>query len=427
MSIDFAQLLSGFIVLLISLTVHEASHAWTADYFGDYTARYLGRVTLNPIAHMDVVGTVVFPILNFVTGLPLIGWAKPVPVNPGHLRKPSRDHVLVSLAGPASNLVAAIAAFAVLGLFKLTSLHLGSVVDLEAVARAKIRIGVDPLGGANVAFWDPIAARYGLDVTVVNRTVDPTFGFMTVDKDGKIRMDCSSPYAMTGLIAMKDRFDVAFANDTDADRHGIVSRSGGLMNPNHYLAVAIDYLFRNRAGWRADAAIGKTIVSSAVIDRVAARLGRRLVEVPVFTPDIHYGSVYLYYEQQVLRERPLGYSTTAPREADIVARHLQPLNCGDWTTGVADRLRILKVSSITLHRGLFIENPLVPDTASIAWEGLVANGWRPVRTDGAVTTFVRGRSTASPPFPDTERGDAIFCGGWFPQDQLGHLVGHRRE
>jgi hypothetical protein len=148
----------------------------------------------------------------------------------------------------------------------------------------------------------------------------------------------------------------------------------------------------------------------------------RLVEVPIFTPDIHYGSVYLHYEQQVLRERPLGYSTTAPREADIVARHLQPLNCGDWTTGVADRLRILKVSAITLHRGLFTENPVVPDTASIAWEGLVSHGWRPVRTDGAVTTFVRGRSTAPPPFSGPSRGDAIFCGGWFPQDQLGHQM-----
>jgi hypothetical protein len=152
-----------------------------------------------------------------------------------------------------------------------------------------------------------------------------------------------------------------------------------------------------------------------------APLGR-LVEVPVFTPDIHHGSVYLYYEQRVLRERPLGYSTTAPREADIVARHLQPLNCGDWTTGVADRLRILKVSAITLHRGLFTENPLLPDTATIAWEGLVAHGWRPVRTDGAVTTFVRGSSSAPPPFPDPSRSDAIFCGGWFPPDQLGHQM-----
>jgi hypothetical protein len=148
----------------------------------------------------------------------------------------------------------------------------------------------------------------------------------------------------------------------------------------------------------------------------------RLVELPVFTPDIHYGSVYLHYEQRVLRERPLGYSTTAPRRADVVARHLEPINCGDWTTGVADRLRILKVSAITLHRGLFTDNPVAANTAAMAWQGLVANGWRPVATDGAVTTFVRGRSDAPPPFPGPSRGDAIFCGGWFPQDELGRQM-----
>jgi phosphoglucomutase len=159
--------------------------------------------------------------------------------------------------------------------------ELGSVVDMAAISAAGVAIGIDPLGGAGLDYYAPIIERYGLNATIVDQTLDPTFAFMPADWDGKIRMDCSSPYAMTGLIAMKDRFDVAFANDTDADRHGIVSRSGGLMNPNHYLAVAIDYLFRNRSGWRADAAIGKTIVSSAIIDRVAARLGRRLVEVPV--------------------------------------------------------------------------------------------------------------------------------------------------
>jgi hypothetical protein len=151
----------------------------------------------------------------------------------------------------------------------------------------------------------------------------------------------------------------------------------------------------------------------------------RLVEVPVFTPDVHYGSVYLYYEQRVLRERPLGYSTTAPEKADVVARHLQPLNCGDWTTGVGDRLRILRVSSITLHRGIFTENPVVPDTAALAWQGLAAHGWRPVATDGPVTTFVRGPSIAPPPFPGPPHGDAIFCGGWFPADQVGHQMSSR--
>jgi phosphoglucomutase len=156
-----------------------------------------------------------------------------------------------------------------------------NVIDMDAIAGAKIRIGVDPLGGASVDYWVPIAERYRLSIEVVNPVVDPTFAFMTLDRDGKIRMDCSSPYAMAGLIALKDRFDVAFGNDVDTDRHGIVTPAGGLLNPNHYLAVAIFYLFQSRPGWRADAAVGKTLVSSSMIDRVAGSLGRRLAEVPV--------------------------------------------------------------------------------------------------------------------------------------------------
>jgi len=158
---------------------------------------------------------------------------------------------------------------------------LGTVIDMEAIANAGLKIGADPMGGAGVAYWAPIAERYRLDIDVVNPSVDPTFAFMTVDKDGKIRMDCSSPYAMASLIGLKDRYDVAFGNDPDTDRHGIVTPSAGLLNPNHYLAVAISYLFQNRPGWRADAAVGKTLVSSAMIDRVAADLNRPLAEVPV--------------------------------------------------------------------------------------------------------------------------------------------------
>ncbi len=158
---------------------------------------------------------------------------------------------------------------------------LKNVIDMEAIAKSGLKIGVDPMGGSGLAFWKPMAQMYGLNIEVVNPYPDPTFSFMPVDKDGKIRMDCSSPYAMAGLIGLKDRFDIAFGNDPDYDRHGIVTKSAGLMNPNHYLAVAIDYLFRNRPGWRSDAAVGKTLVSSSMIDRVAAKLGRRLSEVPV--------------------------------------------------------------------------------------------------------------------------------------------------
>jgi phosphoglucomutase len=158
---------------------------------------------------------------------------------------------------------------------------LRNVIDMGAIAAAGLKIGVDPMGGASLPFWGPIAETYRLDLEVVNPNIDPTFAFMTVDKDGKIRMDCSSPYAMASLIGLKDRFDIAFGNDPDSDRHGIVTRSSGLMNPNHYLAVAVSYLFQHRPGWRPDAAVGKTLVSSALIDRVAASIGRRLAEVPV--------------------------------------------------------------------------------------------------------------------------------------------------
>jgi phosphoglucomutase len=158
---------------------------------------------------------------------------------------------------------------------------LGAVLDMDAIAHAGIRIGIDPLGGSSIDYWDRIAERFGVDIEVVNRTVDPTFGFMPLDWDGKVRMDCSSPHAMAGLIALKDRFDVAAGSDPDADRHGIVTPSVGLLNPNHFLAVAVWYLFRHRPQWGAGAGVGKTLVSSSMIDRVAGDLGRRLVEVPV--------------------------------------------------------------------------------------------------------------------------------------------------
>lgn len=173
--------------------------------------------------------------------------------------------------------------------------ELGHVIDMEAIAAQRIKIGVDPLGGAALGYWAKIAERYRLDLTIVNRQIDPTFRFMTLDHDGKIRMDCSSPYAMAGLVKMKDNFQVAFGNDADSDRHGIVTPSMGLMNPNHYLAVAIDYLLTHRPQWSAAAAIGKTLVSSSLIDRVVERRQRKLYEVPVgfkwFSPWLYDGSV----------------------------------------------------------------------------------------------------------------------------------------
>ena len=172
---------------------------------------------------------------------------------------------------------------------------LDSVVNMKALAASGVHIGVDPLGGSGIAYWEPIAERYHLNIEVVNKRVDPTFSFMTLDRDGKIRMDCSSPYAMANLVNMKDKFDIAFGNDVDFDRHGIVTPSVGLMNPNHYLAVAIWYIFQHRPDWSRDAAIGKTLVSSSIIDKVAFKIGRRLCEVPVgfkwFVPGLLDGSV----------------------------------------------------------------------------------------------------------------------------------------
>jgi phosphoglucomutase len=171
---------------------------------------------------------------------------------------------------------------------------LANVIDLEAIRSANVKIGVDPLGGAAVAYWQPLAERYGLDMTIVNPKIDPTFAFMTVDHDGNIRMDCSSPFAMAGLVELKDRFEIAFGNDPDADRHGIVTPSAGLLNPNHYLAVAIRYLLTSRLQWSPNAVVGKTLVSSSLIDRVVASLDRKLWEVPVgfkwFTPRLFDGS-----------------------------------------------------------------------------------------------------------------------------------------
>jgi len=213
---------------------------------------------------------------------------------------------------------------------------LPSVVNLAAVREAGVKIGADPLGGASVDYWSAIAERHGLDLTVVNPRIDPAWSFMTLDHDGKIRMDCSSPYAMASLIAGKNAFQVSTGNDADADRHGIVTPDGGLMNPNHYLSVAIGYLFRNRDGWLADTAIGKTLVSSSMIDRVAADLGRTLIEVPVgfkwFVPGLLDGSV--------------GFGGEESAGASFLRR-----DGGTWTTDKDGILLCLLASEIIARTG----------------------------------------------------------------------------
>jgi phosphoglucomutase len=213
---------------------------------------------------------------------------------------------------------------------------LDQVVDMEAIRAASLKMGVDPLGGAGVAYWGRIAERYGFALSVLNTSVDPTFRFMPLDWDGKIRMDCSSPDAMAGLIALKDRFDVAFACDTDHDRHGIVTRSAGLLNPNHYLAVAISYLFRHRDGWRSDAGVGKTLVSSSLIDRVAASLGRRLIEVPVG---------FKWFVEGLL-EGSLGFGGEESAGASFLRRH-----GAVWTTDKDGLILGLLAAEMTARSG----------------------------------------------------------------------------
>ncbi len=213
---------------------------------------------------------------------------------------------------------------------------LGAVVDFEAISASSLRLGVDPLGGAGVGYWPRIAEKYGFPLEVLNKTVDPTFRFMPRDWDGKIRMDCSSRYAMSGLIALKDRFDVAFACDTDHDRHGIVARSAGLLNPNHYLAVAVDYLFAERPDWGPNTGVGKTMVSSSMIDRVTAALGRRLYEVPVG---------FKWFVDGLL-DRSLGFGGEESAGASLLRR-----DGSVWTTDKDGLALALLSAEMTARRG----------------------------------------------------------------------------
>ena len=213
---------------------------------------------------------------------------------------------------------------------------LGTVIDMEAIHGGRLHLGVDPLGGAGVHYWEPIAERYELDLTVVNTDIDPTFRFMSVDWDGRIRMDPSSPYAMQRLIGLKDRFDIAFAADTDHDRHGIVTKSSGLLPPNHYLAVMIAHLYRRRPQWPGDAAVGKTVVSSSMIDRVTAKLGRRLLEVPVG---------FKYFVAGLL-DGSLGFGGEESAGAAFLRR-----NGGVWTTDKDGIIPCLLAAEITATSG----------------------------------------------------------------------------
>ena len=213
---------------------------------------------------------------------------------------------------------------------------LGAVIDFKSIASAGLNLAVDPLGGAGVAYWPRIAERYKLKLTVVNKLVDPTFRFMSLDWDGKIRMDCSSPFAMASLIALKDRYDVAFACDTDHDRHGVVTRSAGLLNPNHYLAVAVDYLFKHRPEWQPHAGVGKTLVSSTIIDRIAADLGRRLDEVPVG---------FKWFVDGLL-DGSLGFGGEESAGASFLRR-----NSGPWSTDKDGLIMGLLAAEITAKLG----------------------------------------------------------------------------
>ena len=271
---------------------------------------------------------------------------------------------------------------------------LGNVIDMEVIRGAKISLGVDPLGGAGVHYWGPIAERYGLNLTVVNEAVDPTFRFMTVDWDGQIRMDPSSPYAMERLIGLKDQFDVAFACDTDHDRHGIVTKSAGLLPPNHYLSVAIFYLFQHRPKWRKEAAVGKTLVSTQMIDRVAAKLGRKLYEVPVG---------FKWFVDGLL-DGSLGFGGEESAGASFVR-----LDGSVWTTDKDGIIPALLAAEITarmgrdpgeIYRDLTrefgepvydrVEAPATPEQKEAAGEALAAAGpsppsWRAKRSRRILT------------------------------------------
>ena len=302
---------------------------------------------------------------------------------------------------------------------------LANVVDMEAIRGAGLRVGVDPLGGAAVHYWEPINRKYGLQLDIVNPKVDPTFAFMTVDHDGKIRMDCSSPYAMASLLQLKDRYRVAFANDTDADRHGIVTPSAGLLNPNHYLAVAIRYLLGNRPDWGRAAAVGKTLVSSGLIDRVVARLGRPLREVPVgfkwFAPGLLEGSICFGGEESAgasfLRRDGTVWTTDKDGlimgllAAEITARtgrdpgeHYRDLTTEfgtPWYTRIdapataQEKTRIANLSLESVHAATLAGEPITSKLTRAPGNGapigglkiVAANGWFAARPSGTESLY----------------------------------------
>ncbi len=302
---------------------------------------------------------------------------------------------------------------------------LATVIDVDAICSSHLKIGVDPLGGAAGEYWEPIANQHGLDIEVVNRKIDPRFGFMTVDHDGKIRMDCSSPYAMAGLIGLKDKYQVAFANDPDADRHGVVTPSVGLLNPNHYLAVAIGYLLTHRPKWPASAAVGKTLVSSSLIDRVVAGLGRKLSEVPVgfkwFAPGLFAGSCCFGGEESAgasfLRQDGTVWSTDkdgiilallaaeitartgkdpGQHYQDLVARFGQPYYTRiDAPASPEQKAKLSKLSPDTVRAERLAGEPIVAKLTKAPGNGasigglkvVTANGWFAARPSGTENIY----------------------------------------
>ncbi|MDO5309175.1 MAG: phosphoglucomutase (alpha-D-glucose-1,6-bisphosphate-dependent) [Planctomycetia bacterium] len=324
---------------------------------------------------------------------------------------------------------------------------LDSVIDMEAIRRANLKIGVNPLGGAALGYWRPIAERYGLNITVVNDKLDPTFSFMTIDHDGKIRMDCSSPWAMRPLVALKDQFDIAFANDPDSDRHGIVTRSIGLMDPNHYLAVAINYLLAHRPEWSTNLGIGKTLVSSSLIDRVARFHGRTLIETPVgfkwFVPGLFKGQICFGGEESAGASflRKDGSAWTTDKDGPILCLLAAEIlaktgkDPGQWIQELTQKFgksyykRIEAPATLAIKDALKSMTPEQVQSSELAGEPIVARLTRAPGNNAAIgglkVVTENGWFTARP--SGTEMAYKIYGESFRSQEHLQRILSEAQE